>query len=132
MLRKIGRSSRRARARAVLLPLPPAAAASAGLSGAVGSNAGALPPGGAISGLTGVRLGSRPQALIDGQWFTPGAQVRGARLLAIQADAVLLQPPDGAAQRLALTPQVELRHVSTPPHATAAARAVRLPQARSP
>ncbi len=61
----------------------------------------------AASGLRGVRLGQRPQALIDGQWVAAGQAVRGAQLLAVQADHALLRWADGRTERLALAGQIE-------------------------
>jgi hypothetical protein len=65
----------------------------------------------AANGLAGVRLGSAPAALIDGEWIVPGQTVRGARLAAIRIDGALLRHPDGRTERLALFPSPP----STPP-----------------
>ncbi len=76
------------------------------------ADAPALPdqPGDAVAagGLRGVRLGQRPQALIDGQWVAAGQAVRGAQLVAVQADHALLRWADGRTERLALAGQIEL------------------------
>ena len=53
-------------------------------------------------GLSAVRMGSRPQALIDGQWVRPGEPVRGARLLRLAPNHVVLQMADGRTERLPL------------------------------
>lgn len=67
-------------------------------------------PGDAVAtgGFSGVRLGQRPQALIDGQWVVIGQAVRGAQLSAVQADHALLRWADGRTERLALAGQIEL------------------------
>lgn len=57
-----------------------------------------------ITGLAGVRLGTPPQALIDGRWHRPGDTVRGARLHAITRHGATLQHPDGRSERLLLWP----------------------------
>jgi hypothetical protein len=85
---------------------------------------------GAIS-LSGIRMGVPPQALLDGQWLAPGAMVRGARLVAVSADAVQLRAADGQMQRLALTPQVDLRRTGAPLPPPAAPGAARPTQAVS-
>lgn len=76
------------------------------------ADAAALPdqPGDAAAagGLRGVRLAQRPQALIDGQWVAAGQAVRGAQLVAVQADHALLRWADGRTERLALAGQIEL------------------------
>jgi hypothetical protein len=74
---------------------PPAGAASAPAA----ADASAEP---AISGLTGVRLGSAPAALIDGSWIRPGQPVRGALLGAVRIDGAVLHHPDGRRERIAL------------------------------
>lgn len=57
-----------------------------------------------MAGLTGVRLGAAPQALIDGHWHRSGATVRGAVLQTITRDGITLRHPDGRAERLWLLP----------------------------
>jgi hypothetical protein len=57
-----------------------------------------------VSGLTGVRLGSAPAALIDGTWVRPGQPVRGALLGAVRIDGAVLRHPDGRSEHLALFP----------------------------
>lgn len=56
------------------------------------------------SGLTGVRLGHQPAALIDGAWVSPGQAVRGARLASVRPDGALLRFADGRTERVALFP----------------------------
>ncbi len=70
-------------------------------------------------GLTGIKLGRQPHALIDGSWVTQGAKVReDAVLIAIERYAVRLKHPDGKVERLSLSPDVEMtrssRHALTP------------------
>jgi|GEM_PF-1465295 len=78
----------------------PARAASADAAAATGA---AAP---AATGLAGVRLGRAPLALIDGRWWPPGASLPdGARLLAIDAQGVVLRHADGRSERRALQPQ---------------------------
>lgn len=64
------------------------------------------------SGLTGVRLGTSPGALIDGLWIALGQPVRDARLVGVRAQDVLLRRADGRVERLALFP-------ATPPSSAA-------------
>lgn len=92
---------------------PPAAVlpAAALPADAAGSAAAAAAP----PGLTGIRLGAKPQALIDGRWLASGASVRGARLAVLDADTVQLRHGDGRIEKLSLTPQVELRPRTPPP-----------------
>ena len=56
------------------------------------------------NGLSGVRVGPRAAALIDGQWVAVGDTARGARLLSVQADAATLRHADGRVERLLLNP----------------------------
>jgi hypothetical protein len=56
------------------------------------------------SGLTGVRLGSSPRALIDGEWVALGAPAREGRLVAVRAHEVVLRLAGGGHERLALFP----------------------------
>jgi len=58
------------------------------------------------TGLTGVRLGRLPAALIDGEWFSPGQTVRGARLAEVRLDGALLRHADGRIEHIALFPVV--------------------------
>jgi hypothetical protein len=54
-------------------------------------------------GLAGVRMGSRPAALIDGRWVPLGHSVRGARLAQLSPQAVVLQHPNGRRERLSMS-----------------------------
>jgi hypothetical protein len=87
------------------------------------------------TGLAGTRLGSRPQALIDGQWWPMGAQLPGrgqARLVGISAQRVSLRHADGRTETLNLFGDIghtEWRHIAASDH-PAARQAVR-PAARS-
>ncbi len=56
------------------------------------------------TGLTGVRLGSSPRALIDGQWVALGATARQGRLVQVRAHEAVLRLPGGALERLAMFP----------------------------
>ena len=56
------------------------------------------------NGLSGVRVGPRAAALIDGQWVAVGGTARGARLLSVQSDAATLRHADGRVERLLLNP----------------------------
>jgi hypothetical protein len=58
----------------------------------------------AVAGLAGLRLGHRPQALIDGQWWAPGSRPRGALLVAIEKQGVWLRDSKGHREFLALLP----------------------------
>ena len=60
------------------------------------------PPVGA--GLTGMRFGARPQALIDGEWVAVGKTVRGARLARLLPQHAVLVHPGGREERLPLFP----------------------------
>jgi hypothetical protein len=63
----------------------------------------------ATKGLTGIKLGRKPHALIDGEWRSQGATVReDAVLVAIERQAVQLRHADGTIERLALSPGVEM------------------------
>lgn len=53
-------------------------------------------------GIAGVRLGARPLALIDGQWWPLGGRPRGARLSAIDHHGAWLRHADGRQEYLAL------------------------------
>lgn len=82
---------------------PRAAAASASAAGAFNTaddNVDAV----LTNGLSGVRVGPRAAALIDGQWVAVGDTARGARLLSVQADAATLRHADGRVERLLLNP----------------------------
>lgn len=84
--------------------LPPAMAAS-------GTGAPSVAEGVAFgaSGLTGIKRGRSPSALIDGLWVTQGGMVRdGVVLLAIERHAVQLKHADGTVERLVLSPGVEM------------------------
>ena len=56
------------------------------------------------TGLTGLRLGRLPAALIDGDWISPGQTVRGARLVAVGLDGALLRHADGRTEHITLFP----------------------------
>jgi hypothetical protein len=56
------------------------------------------------SGLAGVRLGSSPRALIDGEWVALGATVREGRLVAVHPHEVVVRLANGRTERLALFP----------------------------
>jgi hypothetical protein len=56
------------------------------------------------SGLTGLRFGRKPQALIDGEWVALGQTVRGARLARLRPQHALLVHPDGREERLSMFP----------------------------
>ena len=58
----------------------------------------------AASGLMGVRLGSSPRALIDGEWVALGAPARKGRLTEVRAHEVVLRLSGGGTERLALFP----------------------------
>lgn len=60
------------------------------------------------AGLSGIHLGTRPRALIDGDWVALGETVRGARVHALRADEAQLRHPDGRIEHLRFTPLVEL------------------------
>ena len=82
-------------------PRPAAASTSlANAASAVDDNADAA----TAIGLSGVRVGPRAAALIDGQWVAVGDTARGARLLSVQADAATLRHADGRVERLLLNP----------------------------
>lgn len=69
-------------------------------------------------GLSGIKLGRRPQALIDGAWVAPGASVRdGAVLTAIDRRSVQLRHADGTLEELLLSPGVAMNRSSRPAHA---------------
>ena len=53
-------------------------------------------------GLTGLRLGASPQALIDGRWHAIGDSIRGGRLSAVTRRGVTLQHADGRSEQLPL------------------------------
>ena len=79
---------------------PRAAAASASAVNAVDDGVDVA----SANGLSGVRVGPRAAALIDGQWVAVGDTARGARLLSVQADAATLRHADGRVERLLLSP----------------------------
>ncbi len=54
-----------------------------------------------LAGLSGLRLGKTPMALIDGQWWRPGDRPRGALLAAVQPGGALLRHADGRIEQLA-------------------------------
>lgn len=58
-----------------------------------------------VVGLAGLRLGHTPAALIDGEWISVGAGVRGARLHSVSMRGATLRHPDGRMERLALYPE---------------------------
>lgn len=60
-------------------------------------------------GLTGIKLGRRSQALIDGVWVAQGATVRDdAVLTAISRRSVQLRHADGTLEQLQMSPGVEI------------------------
>lgn len=77
-------------------PSAPAVANAANAANAIGA------------GLSGIHLGTRPRALIDGDWVALGETVRGARVHALRADEAQLRHPDGRIEHLRFTPLVEL------------------------
>ncbi|MDI1259089.1 hypothetical protein [Aquabacterium sp.] len=86
--------------------LPPAMAASG-----TGTGAPLVTEGVAfgVGGLTGIKRGRSPSALIDGRWVTQGDMVRdGVVLVAIERHAVQLKHADGTVERLVLSPGVEM------------------------
>ncbi len=86
--------------------VPAAAAASAAADPSAPAVANAANAIGA--GLSGIHLGTRPRALIDGDWVALGETVRGARVHALRADEAQLRHPDGRIEHLRFTPLVEL------------------------
>jgi len=66
------------------------------------------------TGLSGVRLGKTPAALIDGEWITLGDTVRGARLAAVRLHEVVLQHADGRIERIAMFPEPASPAASAP------------------
>ena len=56
------------------------------------------------SGLAGVRLGSSPRALIDGEWVALGQPVRDGKLVAVNAHEVVLRLANGRTEHLSLFP----------------------------
>jgi hypothetical protein len=79
-------------------PFAPPRSASAPEAAAPTDGAGVL----SVNGLSGVRLGAAPMALIDGQWWVLGSAPRGARLQAVDSSGVTLRHPDGKLERLML------------------------------
>ena len=79
-----------------------AMAATASASAGPAPAAEPAPP--AAEGIAGVRLGARPLALIDGQWWPLGARLRGASLTAIERHGVRLQHAGGRVEWLLLVP----------------------------
>lgn len=72
-----------------------------------------------VQGLSGIKLGRRPQALIDGVWVALGATVRdGAVLTAIDRRSVQMRHADGTLEQLSLSPGVEMNRSSRRAHAT--------------
>lgn len=62
------------------------------------------------TGLTGVKLGRHPQALIDGQWAAPGDSVRtDSVLVSVGLRDVQLQRADGSIEQLTLLPGIEMK-----------------------
>lgn len=53
------------------------------------------------AGLSGLRLGKTPMALIDGQWWRPGDRPRGALLAAVQPGGAPLRDADSRIEQLA-------------------------------
>ena len=74
-------------------------------------------------GLSGIKLGRRPQALIDGVWVLQGDAVRdGAVLTAIGRRSVQLRHADGTLEQLQMSPGVEINRSSRRAHATTPSR----------
>jgi len=84
---------------------PPLAASAAAATEAAASQPAAMLNSG--DGLAGVRSGTVPMALIDGQWWPVGGQPRGARLLSINRAGATLRHPDGRVEQLTLLPAAE-------------------------
>ena len=63
-----------------------------------------VPQAAEASGLAGVRLGTSPRALIDGNWVALGQQVRDGKLVAVHAHEVVLRLPNGRSEHLSLFP----------------------------
>ena len=89
-----------------------------------GSAAAAAPaattPGAALpaTGLSGVRLGSAPMALIDGHWWPPGSSPRAdLTLVAIRETGVGLRHRDARLEWWALHPQAQRQTPRTTPAA---------------
>ncbi len=82
---------------------PRAGSAAGGESSSVGAPA--------TDGLGGLRLRTQPMALIDGQWWRIGQQVRGAVLTSIHAGGVVLRHADGRTEQVSWMPAN-----TTPPH----------------
>jgi hypothetical protein len=108
---------------AAFTPAPERVAISGVAAAQAATAASGTPPSNAVTaasatGLTGTRLGSRPQALIDGQWWPMGAQLpsrSAARLVGISAQQVSLRHADGRLETLNLFSDVghtEWRHIA--------------------
>jgi len=67
-------------------------------------------------GLTGIKLGRRPQALIDGVWVARGATVRDDAVLStIGRRSVQLRHADGTIESIQMSPGVEINRSSRMP-----------------
>jgi hypothetical protein len=88
---------------------PRVAAAPVAAASAASAASAAADPSAAAGGLGGVHLGLRPTALIDGEWRQVGETVRGATVLAIDAQGARLAHADGRIEQLSLVPADALR-----------------------
>ncbi len=82
-----------------LQPFTPPVAAARGADAAA-----AAPQAATHIGLAGVRLGTSPRALIDGEWVALGQPAREGRLVAVRAHEVVLRLPNGRDEHLPLFP----------------------------
>lgn len=98
-------------------PLAPFAAPSSGIDEQAQQGAGLVN----VQGLSGVRLGRQPGAVIDGIWVPKGQTVRGAKLETILRSRVILRHPDGHTEALDLFPPTGAGAASTPAPTTAPA-----------
>ncbi|MDE2431367.1 MAG: hypothetical protein KGN37_00780 [Burkholderiales bacterium] len=86
-------------------PTAPFVAPTPGQFGALGQSLGsAASAAPATQGLSGVRLGRRSGAVIDGQWVRKGHSIRGARLVDVQRTRVTLLHPDGRKEVIEMYP----------------------------
>jgi hypothetical protein len=91
-------------------PLAPFAAPSGGIDEQAQQGAGLVN----VQGLSGVRLGRQPGAVIDGVWVPKGQTVRGAKLETVLRSRVILRHPDGHTEALDLFPPTGAGAASTP------------------
>ena len=66
------------------------------------------------SGLTGIKLGRHPQALVDGQWISVGAVHKDAVLVSVGVHDVTLRHANGTIERLTLASGIELKRTRKP------------------